>query len=785
MQGRYLHGLAVTAVFLGGFVLRLYASTTIPLMQSEQILIRIAEELSFDPKSLDLKGSGCSDHPLLQMYLLKASSAICGDTPAAWRFLNVCVGSLGLLAIYGLARMLAGRGPALAAMTLAAVNQFHVAWSRIAVMETLFLTAAAVSLILFWYALQTGRRWAVLLGGLVLGVGFLAKESMLLLPICYFLFLVFQPRYRPWLRRPCVYAALLLAVATVSHEIYWNLTGQSMSLRYVARQTVQAGGISLRPISFFLGELIEPLVGEEVWGGKNRGEPMWFPGWYEWPMMHWAEGLLLLGSTVTFFRRGRTCWQSLLLTVFLFTALFTMLIYTRFLFNPSYFSALCLIPALIFAGCRLAQAYGRPWGRIAVPLLLVYLTVHVASFVQIDHSYFKPPPLRRTFWYRSPKVTSQRLILLGIDGTTAQTLERMIQQKRMPNLAALLRSGARAEIRVSQQSLGAARADLLAVGPVFWTSIVTGCSPGTHRLDSPARVLSTYRRVPALWNVNDYLGLRSVVTNVPGTYPAELLWGKMVSGLPDRRLATLPVPNVPRITYPRSLLEEVQSPEWPYPVEEPPGDFAATVRARWQVAVDLAKQENWTLRAHVFTVTGRGQLASSGHDEPDHAEIAKSYEAIDEQLESVLAELDERTWLVLVAARGRAPQQAGDSGDNGRNLYGDGLFLITGPGVRRGADMEQVTPLDVAPSVLYALGLPVFEHLEGDVLLQAFSDEFLAAHPGQTAPPCAFDRGWEFIDLFGLEAAGDGAVPWATANRMAPESCPGGLGRLRVLTTLF
>jgi hypothetical protein len=341
----------------------------------------------------------------------------------------------------------------------------------------------------------------------------------------------------------------------------------------------------------------------------------------------------------------------------------------------------------------------------------------------------------------------------------------MIQQKRMPNLAALLRSGARAEMRVSQQSLGAARADLLAVGPVFWTSIVTGCSPGTHRLDSPTRVLSTYRRVPALWNINDYLGLRSVVTNVPGTYPAELLWGKMVCGLPDqpsvgaRRLPTLPVANVPRITYPRSLLEELQSPELLFPVEELPGDVAATVRARWQVAVNLAKQENWTLRAHVFTVAGRGQLASAGHDEPGHAETAKTYEAIDEQLASVLAELDERTWLVLVAARGRAPQPAGVSGDNGRNLYGDGLFLITGPGVRPAAQMGQVTPLDVAPTVLYALGLPVFEHLEGDVLLPAFSDEFLAAHPGQTAPPCAFDRGWEFIDLFGLEAAGDDVVP--------------------------
>jgi hypothetical protein len=558
----------------------------------------------------------------------------------------------------------------------------------------------------------------------------------------------------------------------VSHEIYWNLTGQSMSLRYVARQAAQGGWISLRPVSFFLGELIEPLVGEEVWGGHNRGEPRWFPGWYEWPLMHWAEGLLLLGSTLSFLRRGRTCWQDLLLTVFLFTALFTMLIYTRLLFNPSYFSALCLIPAVIFAGCRLAQAAARPWGRIAVPLLLVYLAVHVVSFVQIDHSYFKPPPLWRTFWYQTPKATiaagaygirayppPQRMILLGIDGTTAETLERMIQEKRMPNLAALLGSGARGEIRVSQKSLRAARADLLAVAPVFWTSVVTGCTPGTHRLDSPSRVFSIYRRVPALWNINDYLGLRSVVTDVPGTYPAELLWGQMVSGLPDRPLGRLPVRTVPRTVYPGSLLEDAQLPELPRLVQEPPGDSAAAVRARWQLAVDLASREDWTLRAHVFTVGGGGQVAPSRHDQPDHTEIAKMYAVIDQQLASVLAELDGRTWLVLVAARGKAPQPAGAAEDNGHDPYGDGLLLIAGPGVRRGARMGQVTPLDVAPTVLYALGLPVFEHLEGEVLMQAFSDEYLAAHPLQKAPPCAFDRGWEFIDLFKVEPAADDAIP--------------------------
>jgi 4-amino-4-deoxy-L-arabinose transferase-like glycosyltransferase len=753
VHGPYAHGLAVAAVFLGGFLVRFYASTTIPLMHTEQTFIRIAEALSFNPKSLDLKGPGYNDHPLLQMYLMKASSALFGDAPAAWRFLNVCVGSLGVLAIYGLARMMAGRGAGLAAMALAAVNQFHVAWSRIAVMETVFLTAATLSLILFWYALQTGRRWAVLLNGIVLGVGFLAKEAMVLLPICYFLFLLLNRRYRPWLRRPCVYAALLLAVAAVSHEIYWNLTGQSVSLRFVAHQAMEAGGISLRPVSFFLGELIEPLLGPDLWASANRGEPLYFPGWYEWPMMHWGEGLLLLGSTLTFFRRGRTCWQRLMLTVFVFTALFTMVIYTRFLFNPFYLAALCLIPALIFAGTRLAQACGRPRGQIAVGLILIYLAVHLISFVRIDHSYFKPAPLWRTFWYQSPKVTSRRVILIGIDGTTAETLDRMLRQGRMPHLEGLLAGGVRADVRVGAESLGVADTDPLAAAPVFWTSVVTGCSPGTHRVDSRAHALSSYRSIPALWNLGDYLGLRSVVTNVPGTYPAEPLGGRMIAVLPDSRLPPPPFLKKPRLTYPRSLWAELRLHDPPYPAEEVAGSLAATARTRWQVAADLAAGEDWTLRVHVFTATSGGQATPSGRDAREREEITKLYETIDEQLGSAGGELDDRTWLVLVAARGRRPQQAGRPGSSGPDSYGDGMLLIAGPGTKRGVRIGQVGPLDVAPTILYALGLPVFGHLEGKVLLPAFTDEFCAAHRVETAPPCALDLERELSKLIGPEAA--------------------------------
>jgi len=78
------------------------------------------------------------------------------------------------------------------------------------------------------------------------------------------------------------------------------------------------------------------------------------------------------------------------------------------------------------------------------------------------------------------------------------------------------------------------------ISPVAWTTFFTGCSPGEHgiygftefetgsysvRFNSSGQI-----RVPALW---DWLGLknkRSIVLNVPMTYPAMALSGSMVSG---------------------------------------------------------------------------------------------------------------------------------------------------------------------------------------------------------------------------------------------------------------
>jgi predicted AlkP superfamily phosphohydrolase/phosphomutase len=63
----------------------------------------------------------------------------------------------------------------------------------------------------------------------------------------------------------------------------------------------------------------------------------------------------------------------------------------------------------------------------------------------------------------------------------------------------------------------------------------------------------------------------------------------------------------------------------------------------------------------------------------------------------------------------------------------DGIFIIKGPGVREGERLGHVNLVDLAPTILHQLGLPVGLDLEGRVVEEAFSPEYLAARPVQFA----------------------------------------------------
>lgn len=82
--------------------------------------------------------------------------------------------------------------------------------------------------------------------------------------------------------------------------------------------------------------------------------------------------------------------------------------------------------------------------------------------------------------------------------------------------------------------------------------------------------------------------------------------------------------------------------------------------------------------------------------------------------------------------RGAVRQIARISGTHTRSTHG--IFLAAGPDVDPGADLEGIRIHDIAPTVLYALGLPVGRDFAGEARVQLFRREFRERHPLRTIP---------------------------------------------------
>jgi predicted AlkP superfamily phosphohydrolase/phosphomutase len=99
-----------------------------------------------------------------------------------------------------------------------------------------------------------------------------------------------------------------------------------------------------------------------------------------------------------------------------------------------------------------------------------------------------------------------------------------------------------------------------------------------------------------------------------------------------------------------------------------------------------------------------------------------------EQMPDILFELDDKPYLVSESTAGkRIFTPIGEGNVTGRH-HSQGLFAAYGPHiVHRSAVRANI--VDVAPTILYAMGLPVPPKMDGRVLLEIFSEEYRQAHP--------------------------------------------------------
>jgi predicted AlkP superfamily phosphohydrolase/phosphomutase len=293
------------------------------------------------------------------------------------------------------------------------------------------------------------------------------------------------------------------------------------------------------------------------------------------------------------------------------------------------------------------------------------------------------------------------------------------------------------------------------------------------RLAERRPVASTARRRRALWNVLDAFGIPAGLVRVWGTHPPETIRGFVVSpyfhvllGDPVRAAGTVfPRDLLPEIgaraVSPRdidpALLADLADAAAPSPLDDPLmltlaeeslapdltyAHAAQVLRRAYRPSLLVVSFHGYEAAGHVFYKYAHPEAFGnvSTDEARRYGRVPARYASLVErwvgEIEKDLAPGDV---LVVISGYGLAPTPlwrrlvgafTGTSvGTATHAAAPDGVLLVAGGGIRPGAVAARASVLDVAPTLLYLLGLPVARDMEGRVLTEILDPAFAEDNP--------------------------------------------------------
>ena len=172
------------------------------------------------------------DHPGMVAWTIALSRLVFGDTAFAIRFfpLLFAAGTTAILA--RMARKIYGEPAALWAVLLQTIQPVTYLTSASGFPDSPLLFFWALTMMLVWETMESGRGSGWLAAGASLGLGMLSKYTVIFLGVSMLLYLLTSPRDRKWLATPWPYLAAILALAIFTPVFWWNATHEWESLHY-------------------------------------------------------------------------------------------------------------------------------------------------------------------------------------------------------------------------------------------------------------------------------------------------------------------------------------------------------------------------------------------------------------------------------------------------------------------------------------------------------------------------------------------------------------------------
>ncbi len=388
---------------------------------------------------------------------------------------------------------------------------------------------------------------------------------------------------------------------------------------------------------------------------------------------------------------------------------------------------------------------------------------------------------------------TNKVIWIGVDAACWKDLEPMLAAGELPNFNRLINDGYSCDLHAMRPTLSPRIWTTMSTGQTpsghgilgFWLRD-QGPVPVEDEEEIP--YTSRNRLVPQVWHILGEQGLTTGDIAQWASWPAEGCNGYTVSerGATQRfNLSTNATKSKEGMTYPPSLVDEIA------PMIRDPRDMTAEELARlttmdhaeflkiidrldrgedvfFDKMVNLAiaytsllsyeeihhylykKYEPDFAFVYFEAIDNVGHLfyryahpeTWKGPDEITEADIrmfenviTEMYRIQDETLGRILDELDDDTYVILTSDHGMVPifnpkKPLVSAGHNIKSPP-DGIFAVYGPGVmelgyRPGANIE---PEQITPTILWLMGFPIAQDMDGGVFERAFQPGWIIQHP--------------------------------------------------------
>ncbi|MBW8051165.1 MAG: tetratricopeptide repeat protein [Cytophagales bacterium] len=365
-----------------------------------------------------------------------------------------------------------------------------------------------------------------------------------------------------------------------------------------------------------------------------------------------------------------------------------------------------------------------------------------------------------------PKRLAKKVLLIGWDAADWKVINPMLENGQMPALASIINNGVRGNLVTLDPPLS----------PMLWTSIATGKTADKHGIlgftepdpekNSVSAVLSTSRKVKAVWNILTQQGLKTNVIGWWPSHPAEPINGISISNFYQRAREPIDKPwkMMPGTVYPETLTktfanlrihpdELTEAHILPFVPNAAKVDQEKDPRigALSKIIADCAsihaastwviENESWDFMGIYYDAIdhfGHGFMKFHPPHLPGIPEnlfemykdvVVSGYRFHDMMLERLLQLAGPDTTVMVISDHGfhsdhlRPLSLPIEPAAPAFEHSPYGIVAMKGDHIRKNEMIEGATVLDITPTILTLLGLPTGDDMDGHSLVQVFDHE--------------------------------------------------------------